>query len=469
MPVTETAAEGFTAQVAIEVAAFRYVDLPPHAVTRAKHVLLDWLGVVIAGSVEPAGRIAQAVAADSGSRPVATIFGTHERSAPREAALANAIAAHALDFDDSSLWADGHPSAAIVSAAVALGEMLDSTTGQVVEAILAGLQGQARIALAAGPSAYENGFHGTGVYGTFGAAGACARLLGLDVHGVERALTLAATQAAGVRRVFGSMGKHLNAAKAATNGLLAAQLASKGFTAPADGIEGRQGFAWTHSTTFDPSRPQKIMGDQLAIESILFKRHASCHGTHSAIDGIAALRARSSFAEGEISDVKLFVSEKVVDICCISEPVTGLEGKFSQRHAASVALAGLSTGPEGFSDESVHDPRLLALRQKIAVVPEADRAMTAPTKVSITLLSGDVLETEVDVFEPTPDTGLSAEWRALQDKFMALSSPVIGASAARALVERIDHLDPTSKIGQLLSVDGTPPAETNGVGSDRET
>lgn len=452
MQVTETAAEGFTTEIATEVAAIRYADLPQQALTRAKHVLLDWLGVVIAGSVEPAGRIAQAVAAESDSRPVATIFGTHLRSAPRDAALANAVAAHALDFDDSSLWTDGHPSAAIVSATVALGEMLDSTTGQVVEAILAGLQGQARIALAMGASTYENGFHGTGVYGAFGAAGACARLLELDIHGIEQSLSLAATQAAGLRRVFGSMGKHLNAAKAASNGILSAQLASKGFTAPPDGIEGRQGFAWTHSTTFDASRPRTIMGDRLAVESILFKRHASCHGTHSAIDGIAELRAQTHFTEGEVAEVTLFVSEKVVDICCISEPVTGLEGKFSQRHAASVALAGLDTGPEGFSDQSVHDPRLVALRQRITVLAEADRAMHAPTKVSVMLINGDLLEAEVDVFNPTPDSELSAEWKALESKFIALSSPVVGSSAARELAQRTEHLDPMSKISRLLSL-----------------
>lgn len=452
MRIDETTAKGFTTQVANEVAAIRYADLPPHALTRARHVLLDWFGAVIAGSVEPAGRIAQAIASETESRPVASLIGTNLRSSPREAAMANAIAAHALDFDDSSLWTDGHPSAAVVSAAVALGETLRSSTGQVVAAIVAGLQGQARIALATGPSAYESGFHGTGVYGTFGAAGACSHLLDLSVHGFEQAYTLAATQAAGLRRTFGTMAKHLNAAKAASNGMLAAQLAAKGFSAPTDGIEGRQGFIWTHSTTFDPSRPEQLMGKRLAIESILFKRHASCHGTHSSINGVAKLRAQHEFAENEIARVRLFVPEKVTDICCISDPVSGLEGKFSVRHAASVALAGLDTGPAGFSDESVHDARLVALRELVTVCPEADRPMTAPTRVQITLLNGDVLEAEVDVFEPTPNAGLPAEWKALESKFITLASPVIGTSAARDLVERIERLDPDCTIGQLFNL-----------------
>lgn len=452
MRTDEPTAEGFTTRVANEVTAMRYADLPPHALTRARLVLLDWLGAAMAGSVEPAGRIAQAIAAETGSRPVASIIGTQLRTSPRDAAMANAIAAHALDFDDSSLWTDGHPSAAVVSAAVALGETLESTTGQVVAAIVAGLQGQARIAIATGPSAYENGFHGTGIYGTFGAAGACSHLLNLDVNGLERAYTLAATQTSGLRRTFGTMGKHLNAAKAASDGMLAAQLAAKGFTAPTDGIEGRQGFVWTHSTTFDPSRPQMVMGDHLAIESILFKRHASCHGTHSSINGVAQLRAEHAFAEEDIAAVRLFVPEKVTDICCISDPVSGLEGKFSVRHAASVALAGLDTGPAGFSDASVHDARLVALRERVTVCPEADRQMTAPTRVEITLRNGDVLEAEVDVFEPTPDSGLAAEWEALQSKFISLSSPVIGMSTARNLVGSIERLDPDRTIGQLLNL-----------------
>jgi len=444
--------EGFTTQVATEVYALRFDDLPQQALTRARHVLLDWLGAAIAGSVEPAGLIAQQIATEPDSRPVASIMGTRLRTSPRDAALANAIAAHALDFDDSSLWADGHPSAAIVSATVALGEMMRSSTGQVIEAIVAGLQGQARFALAAGPSPYENGFHGTGIYGTFGAAGACARLLSLDVDGIGRAYTLAATQAAGLKHPFGTMGKHLNAAKAATNGMLSAQLAVKGFTAPSDGFEGRQGFAWTHSTTFDPAYPQTVMGERLAIESVLFKRHACCHGTHSTIDGIARLRDQHAFSEVDVAGVELFVPEKVLDICCISDPVTGLEGKFSMRHAASVALAGLATGPEAFSDESVRDSRLVALRQRVRVRPEADRALTAPTRVVINLTGGDRLETEIDVWEPTHDEELDAEWDVLERKFISLASPVIGMSSAKEYAARLAQTEPNRPIDQLFDL-----------------
>jgi 2-methylcitrate dehydratase PrpD len=452
MPASPAPAPGFTTQIAREVTALRYEDLSPQTLARARQVLLDWLGVAIAGSIEPAGRMAQAIAVEADCRPVASLVGTRLRSSPREAALANAVAAHALDFDDGSMWADGHPSATIVSAAVALGEGRGSTTAQVVEAIIAGLQGQVRIALATGPSAYEKGFHGTGTYGTFGAAGACARLLGLDVDGLERAYGLAATQAAGLKVTFGTMAKHLNAGKAAANGMLAAQLAAKGFTAPSDAIEGRQGFAWTQSTTFDPARPQEVMGDRLGIESVLFKRHASCLGTHSTIDGIAHVRARRSFSDDDVADVRLIVSDKLLDTCCIPDPVSGLEGKFSVRHAASVALAGFIAGPDAFTDESVRDPRLVALRKRIEVDPRPDRPMDGPTHVVVNLTSGERLEAEVDVFEPATDAELPAEWSALVHKFEALAAPVVGGPVARDLVRRIDKLDPECPVDQLLGL-----------------
>ena len=450
MSATIALGKGFTARTAQEVHALRYEDLSPETLARAKHVLLDWLGAAIAGSIEPAGQIAQAIALEADCRPVSRLVGTSLRSSPREAALANAVAAHALDFDDSSMWADAHPSATIVSAAVALGESIRSTTAQVVEAIIAGLQGQALIALATGPSAYEKGFHGTGTFGTFGAAGACARLLRLDVDELERTYGLAATQAAGLKISFGTMGKHLNAGKAAANGMLAAQLAAKGFTAPPAAIEGRQGFAWTQSTSFDPERPQKVMGDRLAIESVLFKRHACCHGTHSTIDGISQLSARHAFSDDDIADVRLVVSDKMLDICCIPDPATGLEGKFSVRHAASLALAGLVAGPDAFSDECVRDPRLVALRQRVEVDPRADRPLIGPTRVIVNLTSGERLEAEVDVFEPTADAALSAEWDALVTKFEALTTPIVGESVARDLVQRIAKSDPDCPIDQLL-------------------
>jgi len=431
----------FTADVAAEVAAIDYADLSPAVRERGRHVVLDWLGATIAGSVEESARIAQGYALAEGGAPVATLVGTPHRVAAGVAALANGIASHALDYDDGSLWTDGHPSAAIVSAALAVGEREGASWADIVEAIVAGVQGQARIAQACGRSAYEHGFHGTGIYGAFGAAGAAGRLLGLDAEALQRAYGLAATQAAGLKASFGTMGKHLNAAGAARDGLLAAELAARGFTAPPDAVEARQGFAATHSTTWDPDRPAQSMGDRLAIESILFKRHACCAGTHSAVEGILRLRAEHGFEADDVAAVQLLVSERLPDVCGIHEPRTGLEGKFSIRYASSLALAGRDTGPAAFTDEAVNEPGMVALRDRVTVVPEAGRAATTPTTVVVDLVGGERLQVEVSTVEFVRDEDLPAQWTALAAKFAGLAEPVLGEDGARRLVDAVADLE----------------------------
>ena len=445
-----SSAPGFTERVAEEVLAFKLSELPPVALERTRHAVLDWLGVAIAGSQEESGRIARGLVMADPGRPVASIVGTPDRASAQQATLVNAIAAHALDYDDSSSWAGGHPSAPIISSAVALGQARGASGSEIMLAIVAGMQGQARVALATGSSPYQNGFHGTGTFGTFGAAAACGRLLDLDVERMRCAFGLAATQAAGLKVSFGTMGKHLNAAKAGVNGSLAATLAARGFTAPLDAIEAHQGFEPTHSTTFDPGRPYAIMGDRLAIGSLLFKGHACCHGTHSAIEGAKRLRAEHDFEAGDVQHVRLLVPASLPDVCGISEPVTGLEGKFSIRYAITLALSDLPTGPSSFTDEMVHRPPLVDLRRRVEVEPTPEREAGAPTRVIIDLLGGVTLTAEVDVLEPAPDETLGLQWETLRTKFESLAAPVVGIDRALAQIDAVSHLEDVAQVDDLL-------------------
>lgn len=443
---------GFTARVAREVVAIDIGDLAPNVVERARHAVLDVIGTAVAGAAEPSARIAQAVAVSEACQPVATIVGTTRRTSAREAALANGVAAHALDFDDSSVWAGGHPSAPIVFATLALAEAAGFSLRQAIEAIIAGTQGQARIALATGDSPYEKGFHGTGTFGTFGAAGACARLLRLDAEALGQAYGLAATQAAGLKASFGTMAKHLNAAKAAVNGMLAAQLAANGFTASSDAIEARQGFAWTQSTSFDPDRPYDVMGERLAVETIIFKRHACCHLAHSAIEGIQHLRTMHAITPNQVRHVRLTVPASLIDVCGIAEPTTSLEAKFSVRYAAALALSGMSTGPHSFTDELVSDPSLTALRERIHVLPRTDRLASAATLVEVDLAAGVLVSAEVDVLQPTTDAELEPQWLSLTAKFRDLAEPVIGPQNASELIAHLTRPEAACTVPDFLAL-----------------
>ena len=211
----------------------------------------------MAGAREPSSRLLQQFVVDEGGKPVSQALGTALVLAARQAAMVNGAAGHAMDFDDMGLGGS-HPSVAILPAVLALAEKHHLGGAQFAEALLAGYQALARISYACGRSGYQRGFHTTGTVGTLGAAIGCAKLLGLDRDGYINALGLAATQAAGLKVNFGTMAKHLNAGKAAANGVLAAELADEGYTAAGDALEGHQGFvgptaAWTISMPTGPT------------------------------------------------------------------------------------------------------------------------------------------------------------------------------------------------------------------------
>lgn len=440
---------GFTSAVADEVIAVRAADLPPEVVERTRHVLLDWLGVTVAGSQEPSARIAQRVAAAEGRRPGASILGTAAQAGPQQAALANGVAAHALDFDDGNRWAGAHPSAPVVSAVLALAEDRDFSGVQAAEAVVAGIQALCLIGYANGPSHYARGFHTTGTIGTFGAAAGCARLLGLERGQTARALSLAATQAAGLKAVFGTMGKHLNPGRAAANGMLAALLAAEGFDAPLDTIEAPQGFAATQSTSFDPRRRKQ--GGRYGVEQVLFKRYACCADTHSAIEGVKAIAARRPVTPDVVADVHLGVSSGLLDVCAIPVPHSGVEGKFSVRYATALAIAGAPAGPADFTDYAVRRPELLEVLDRVKVSPVADGHASDPIEVTLRFTDGSQQSAKVNPLIPVPDADLPAQWASLIGKFTALTEPVLGAAAASTLVKHVGAITEVESVADVLA------------------
>src|SRR5262249_45966409 len=151
------------------------------------------------------------------------------------------------DFDDTHTAMNGHPSAPVLPALLALAETGTASGERLLPALVAGVELECRLATALGPRHYAVGFHSTGPLGAFGAAAACAHLLDLDEEQWTHALGLAGTQAAGLKSGFGTMAKPLHAGRAASTGLLAALLACGGFTANPTVIEAPQGFAATHA------------------------------------------------------------------------------------------------------------------------------------------------------------------------------------------------------------------------------
>jgi 2-methylcitrate dehydratase PrpD len=443
-------AGGFTAHVVSEVRKISSLKLSENVLERTRHAVLDWLGVSISGSQQESARIVQQVLKAEGGGAVSRVIGTPLSLTARQAALAVGIAGHSQDYDDMGIG--GHPSVVVLPAVFAVAEELGVDGKTAVEAILYGYEAMNMVSSACGQTSYPRGFHCTGTFGAFGATVGVGRLLKLDAIRLQRALGIAGSQAAGLKANFGTMSKHLNAGNAAAVGVLSARLAEGGYTGATDVIESRQGFAVTHNqdpNDFDSSRPEASLGQRLAVEKIMFKPHAACGGTHSGINGIRALKAKRPFAADDVQDVELVVSEQALTVCAIPEPTSGVEGMFSLRYAASLALTDGSTGPSGFTDERVRDPALIAVRKKIKVTPISGGNAGSPTEVRVRLKTGEMLTTCLNALIVTPDAELGDQWKVLEAKFHDIVAPVLGDARSKELVNLVRRIDTLKSIREL--------------------
>ena len=453
--MSDTPQPPVTALLAEQCRAIRFDTLPDEALFAARQCLLDWVGVTLAGANEPLAVILREDALAEGGNPQATLLGDGARATARQAALVNGSASHALDFDDVNLAMSGHPSVPVWPALLALAESRGGTGRDVLAAFVAGFEMECRIGWLVMPAHYSIGFHSTGTLGTFGAAAACAHLLGFDQDQWQRTLGIAGAQAAGLKSMFGTMCKPLHAGKAAANGLFAALMAERGFTSNPEVLETAQGFAATQTTSPNAERALAAFGERYAVRDTLFKYHAACYGTHETIEGVLRLASQHRLSPADVAAIELTVPQGHLAMCNIQEPSTGLEGKFSLRFTAALALADGETGEQAFTDERVQSPHLVELRKRVSVQP-AEGDWGRGTRVAIRTADGRSLEEQVNLNIPAAD--LDLQWQRLESKFRSLAGPVVGAEQAAALVRAISAFDAAPSVGELLRLASRAPA-----------
>ena len=419
---------GLTADLAERSAGLSFDRLPDNVVAIARLCVLDWLGVTIVGSREPSPRTLLRTLAPDAVAKGASVIGHGIRVSPLQAALVNGTSSHVLDFDDVNATLIGHPSVAILAAVLALAESLQSNGPEFLCAFVAGYETACRVAAAVGPLSYLRGFHHTGTIGTLGAAATCAKLLSLDAERTAMALALAATQAAGLGCMVGTMSKSFHAGKACENGLLAALLARNDFTANESAIECAKGFAATASGECDSAAALAEPPMGWYILSNLFKFDASCYMTHSTLASIRELRTQHDLNADEIAEIHVHLGELEFATCALPRPTTGLEVKFSVAHLAAMAALGRSTMV--IDDAAASDPAVIALREKVTVTD--DGISGAPTRVEVLLRDGARRTTACDL--TTPEYDLTRLHSRVEDKFRAVTAPHIGADRTEALI-----------------------------------
>lgn len=446
----ESLRSNFTARVAADAAALRFESLSPAAVRVARQCVIDWFGVTIAARHDPLVEMLAAEAAEEGGRGDATLVGRAAKVARLQGALINGAASHALDYDDVHGQMLGHPTVTLVPALLAAGQGRGVSGQRLVEAFVAGYEALVRIARLVNPDHYDHGFHATGTLGSFAAAAASARLMNLDAVTTAAALGIAATSTSGLKSMFGTMCKPLHAGYASRNGLAAARLAARGFTTRSDAIEAEQGFAATHSRSFDLRAALAPPPRGFFVIDTLFKYHAACYGTHGAIEATRQALGDDPNGANGLRAARVRASRRMQRVCSIANPQTGLEAKFSVRATVAFVLAGLDTaGIASYSDERVRSEAVRQFIERVEV-DWVDQPSDMGTEVELVF---DNRASRKGHFDPgVPMSDLDRQQARLEAKFMALVSAEFGEPRARHLLAALNRLDMVADIDEVLAL-----------------
>ncbi len=439
-----------TQTLASYIVTSRIESVPQDVRHEARRAIVNFVGCALGGSVDTAvDRAIQALGPYSG-KPTASILGRSERMDPLHSSLMNGISSHVYDFDDTTPKNYIHPTSPVASALFAYASVNPVRGRDFMEAFILGFEAESRIGNAVYPAHYDVGWHITGTAGVFGAAAAIGKLLNLEGHEMIWAIGLAATQAAGLREMFGSMAKAFHPGRAAQNGYAAALLAQAGFTAGEHSLEGPRGFAAVQAAKYDLSKITTRLGEDFDLRANTYKPFPCGIVNHPTIDGCiqihAELHNEHDAEPAKIAAVRLRVAPLVMDLCNQQGITKGLQGKFSVYHGAAIGLVRGKAGIREYTDEAVNDPQIKRVRELVSAV--GDPSITEDqARIEVELATGAKLTRFVEqslgnVHRPMTDKQLEDKFR---DQAVA-ALPAEQVEKAIALCWKIDELDDVAEL-----------------------
>ncbi len=415
---------GISRAIARYVAGVDSKEIPQPIYAHAKVAFLDWLAVTMAGKDDPLVAKLIQYTALIGGKEQASVLGHSLKRSVDQAALVNGAASHALDYDDTMKFFLGHPSVTLFPGVLAMAEWKEKNGTDFLAAYITGLQVGACLGTCAGPEHFLAGWHGTSTIGRMAAAAACSRLLGLGEQQTLYALGVAATQAGGLKNVFGTMCKPLHAGTASQGGVMAALLAQMDFTCSENILEGSHGFFQAFKGKAEETALLELRRSW-SIESLAQKYHASCHYTHSPIEAVIRLMETRRFNLEKVKAIRIYSSRMALEVAAKDNPQTSLEGKFSIRYCVANAALGRDTGMQGFTDERVRDPEARKVMEKISVHQNAQtQGLGMDARAEIETEAGEIYSATVDIFEEIPE--LKTKETKIGAKFKDICAPLLG-------------------------------------------
>ncbi len=444
-----------TSHIAGFVSDARLENMPGESLEVAKNQVIDFVGVTIAGSLDPSVTMALEFLKETGSKGRCIAIAQPSGLSPDAAAFVNGMQSHILDFDDVNETMYGHPTVAVLPAVLAAAEMTEADGGQVLKAYILGVEVASKLGLLVNPRQYEIGWHPTCTLGSLGAAVGAGIMYGLTQEQLLNALGLAASMAGGLRQNFGTMTKPFHAGRAAENGIRAVLLARKGWTADRRIIEAPYGIcsAITGGQKADFANFEKKLGNPFDMVSpgIIVKKYPSCAFTHPTIDAVLELVREEGIGPDDVESAQCGINQMAANVLIHSSAKNGLEGKFCLEFCVASALVDGKVGLKSFEDANVLRSSVQKLMPKIRrrVLPAEERVdnIFGPAIVQINLRSGRALSKRIDIAKGDPRKPMSE--KEIYDKYIECASVVLDRKTADKAYARMKALQKMSDIRQL--------------------
>lgn len=450
-------------EVASKVAELGIQAFPPSVLAIVKASFLDCLGVTIAARDSLPGRLLMNYLGSRIGSGQASIIGTGVRTAGEWAAWANGTLAHALDLDDTSWPMVGHPTAPVLPAVLAIAEETGQPGQRVLLALTVGIEFELYLGKWMAVPHYQQGWHPTATLGTLGAAVAAAKMLSLDATQTAMAIAIAVSNASGLYCNAGTMTKPLHAGNAARNGLLAAELAARGFTGSLNAFDSPMGFIDVFS--HGEARGETLRMEAFAEELILaksgpaYKLYPCCSDTHRAIDAMLKLRARWNLCPSDIRQIHCLGSSLQKYSLPYTTPRDCLEAKFSMPYCLAAALFYGDVSIEHFDLEKGPDRRLIEFCNRItfSIDPNQEKTDRYADEIDgefqeVKVVTNDGNEFCQRVYHPRGHPRHPLTWDELAGKFRKCVNGWLTESEADSVVAKVEKLETLETIEPIMAL-----------------
>lgn len=440
----------YARQLATRFSALSFGNITSDTHAAVKRLLMDYLGVALAGSQSESGRIARRFAKEHGGKPQARLIGDNARVPMTAAALANAISSHSIELDDIDVLALFHFSPPVFSAGLAAAEYAGANGKLLLTGLAAGCEMMERVSKAANPSLRNRGFHTTPACGVFGATVAAARVLRLSGEKMVSALGLAGAQASGLMEMYGpSMQKRFNPGPTARNGVTAALMAQLGFTGADTIFEGERGFlkAFSDRTNAEALGQDLKRPYDLLIE---FKPYSCARPIHNAIDCALDIRGQPGFDPDAIESIHVARHPDWARYHQNQAPRTYHEAQVSLPFSVAVSFLEGKALLKQYSDRNIRNSHVNRLCGITSISEDASLPRGVSCKMIVKLRGGRLLHSQVDYPKGSIQNPMTEQ--EMLGKFESLAGSVIGAKRATALAAAVMDIENVRDVSTLLKM-----------------